>query len=201
MENKTLVFATSNVGKLKEIREMLEPLGYRILSLDDVHLEVEHPEDSETYEGNSRIKAEDIAARCDYPVIADDSGLSIEALNGFPGVHSARFLEGHPYSEKNRAILEMMKDIKDRRASYFTVITYIDKKKGVEVSFPGENKGEIAVSVDEHPINGFGYDPLFYSYDVKKTFSQTKPEEKDAISHRGRAIRQLVKYLKQHENE
>lgn len=201
MENKTLVFATSNVGKLKEIREMLEPLGYRILSLDDVHLEVEHPEDSETYEGNSRIKAEDIAARCDYPVIADDSGLSIEALNGFPGVHSARFLEGHPYSEKNRAILEMMKDIKDRRASYFTVITYIDKKKGVEVSFPGENKGEIAVSVDEHPINGFGYDPIFYSYDVKKTFSQTKPEEKDAISHRGRAIRQLVKYLKQHENE
>lgn len=201
MENKTLVFATSNVGKLKEIREMLEPLGYRILSLDDVHLEVEHPEDSETYEGNSRIKAEDIAARCDYPVIADDSGLSIEALNGFPGVHSARFLEGHPYSEKNRAILEMMKDIKDRRASYFTVITYIDKKKGVEVSFPGENKGEIAVSVDEHPINGFGYDPIFYSYDVKKTFSQTKPEEKDAISHRGRAIRQLVKYLKHHENE
>ncbi len=201
MENKTLVFATSNVGKLKEIREMLEPLGYRILSLDDVHLEVEHPEDSETYEGNSRIKAEDIAARCDCPVIADDSGLSIEALNGFPGVHSARFLEGHPYSEKNRAILEMMKDIKDRRASYFTVITYIDKKKGVEVSFPGENKGEIAVSVDEHPINGFGYDPIFYSYDVKKTFSQTKPEEKDAISHRGRAIRQLVKYLKQHENE
>lgn len=201
MENKTLVFATSNVGKLKEIREMLEPLGYRILSLDDVRLEVEHPEDSETYEGNSRIKAEDIAARCDYPVIADDSGLSIEALNGFPGVHSARFLEGHPYSEKNRAILEMMKDIKDRRASYFTVITYIDKKKGVEVSFPGENKGEIAVSVDEHPINGFGYDPIFYSYDVKKTFSQTKPEEKDAISHRGRAIRQLVKYLKQHENE
>lgn len=201
MENETLVFATSNVGKLKEIREMLEPLGYHILSLDDVHLKVEHPENSETYEGNSRIKAEDIAARCDYPVIADDSGLSIEALNGFPGLHSARFLEGHPYSEKNRAILEMMKNIKDRRASYFTVVTYIDKKKGVEVSFPGENKGEIVASVDEHPINGFGYDPIFYSYDVKKTFSQTKPEEKDAISHRGRAIRQLVEYLKQHEGE
>ena len=196
MENKTLVFATSNVGKLKEIREMLEPLGYRILSLDDVHLEVEHPEDSETYEGNSRFKADDIVARCDCPVIADDSGLSIEALNGFPGVHSARFLEGHPYSEKNRAILEMMKDIKDRRASYFTVITYIDKKKGVEVSFPGENKGEIAVSVDEHPINGFGYDPYFYIPEKGKTMAEMSLAEKNGLSHRGKALRKLTDLLR-----
>jgi XTP/dITP diphosphohydrolase len=199
MKKKTIVFATTNEGKIREIKEMLEPLGYQILSLKDVNLEVTHPEDAETFEGNSKIKAEDIASKCDYPVMADDSGLSIDALDGFPGVHSARFMEGHPYHEKNQAIIDMLKDKPTRAASYFTVVTYLDKKKGVEVTFPGENKGEIATVIDEHPINGFGYDPIFISYDLHKPFSQATPEEKDSVSHRGRAVKALAEYLKEHD--
>lgn len=193
---KTIVFASGNQDKVREVREMLEPIGYKVLSLKDLHLEVTHPEDAETFEGNSRIKAEDIASKCDYPVLSDDSGLSIDVLDGFPGVHSARFMEGHDYHEKNEAILEMLKDKQNRKASYFTVITYIDKSKNIEKVFPGENAGEIALTQDENPINGFGYDPIFYSYDLKKTFSQATPEEKDAVSHRGKALKDVVEFLR-----
>ncbi len=175
---------------------MLEPIGYKVLSLKDLNLEVTHPEDALTFEGNSRIKAEDIASKCEYPVLSDDSGLSIDALDGFPGVHSARFMEGHDYKEKNEALIEMLKDKKNRKASYLTVMTYIDKSKGIEEVFPGENAGEITTTQDMNPINGFGYDPIFFSYDLKKTFSQATPEEKDAVSHRGKAIRKVVEFLK-----
>ncbi len=197
---KTIVFASSNQDKVREVREVLEPLGYQVLSLKDLNLEVTHPEDSETFEGNSKIKAEDIAGKCDYPVLSDDSGLSIDALDGFPGVHSARFMEGHSYHEKNQALIDMLKDKDNKKASYYTVMTYIDKKKGIEKTFPGENAGEITSTIDENPINGFGYDPIFYSYDLKKTFSQATPEEKDAVSHRGRALLKVVEFLKE-ENE
>lgn len=193
----TIVFATSNEGKLKEIKEMLEPLGYIILSLKDLNLEVTHPEDSETFEGNSKIKAEDIANKCSYPVLSDDSGLMIEALNGFPGVHSARFLEGHSYDEKNQALIDMLKDKDNHKAKYVTVLTYIDKSKNIEKCFYGTNEGELTTTIDRNPINGFGYDPIFYSYDLKKTFSQATPEEKDSCSHRGRALHEFIKFLKE----
>ena len=196
---KVIVFATSNKNKVKEVKEMVEPFDIEILSLSDLNLEVTHPEDSETFEGNAKIKAEDIASKCDYPVLSDDSGLSINALNGFPGVHSARFMEGKPYVEKNRAILEMMKDIKDRRASFYTAMAYIDKKNGVEKVFFGENAGEITTDLDPNPVSGFGYDPIFYSYDLNKTFGQATSEEKDSVSHRGRALREFIKYLEKGE--
>lgn len=194
---KTIVFATGNENKVREVREMLSPLGYDVLSLKDVNLEVTHPEDASTFEGNSKIKAEDIASKCDYPVISDDSGLSIEALDGFPGVHSARFMEGHSYTEKNRAILDMLKDKENRRAYYDTVITFIDKKRKIEKTFPGRNEGEITKTLEENPKYGFGYDPIFYSYDLKKTFGDATPEEKDGVSHRGRAIKEFIKFMKE----
>lgn len=195
--NKTLVFATSNPNKVKEVREMLAPLHIEVLSLKDLNLEVTHPEDSETFEGNSKIKAEDIASKCSYPVISDDSGLSIVALGGFPGVHSARFMEGHSYTEKNLAILEKMKNITDRRATFHTVMTFIDKSKNIEVCFEGKNDGEITKDFDAEAPDGFGYDPIFYSYDLKKTFGRATSEEKDSVSHRGRALRKLVAYLQE----
>lgn len=193
---KTIVFATGNENKVREVREMLNPLGYQVLSLKDLGLEVTHPEDAETFEGNSKIKAEDIASKCDYPVLSDDSGLSIDALDGFPGVHSARFMEGHPYSEKNQAILKMMEGKKDRKATFHTVMTFLDKEKGIEKTFSGTNEGEITLTLDPNPKQGFGYDPIFYSFDLKKTFGQATPEEKDSVSHRGRALRKVVEYLK-----
>jgi len=193
--NNTLLFATSNEDKVREVREMLAPLHIQVLSLKDVGLKVEHPEDAETFEGNSKIKAEDIAKRCSYPVLSDDSGLSIDALGGFPGVHSARFMEGRPYSEKNRALVDMLKDKENRKASYFTVMTFISADRKREIAFEGRNDGEITTRVDDNATNGFGYDPIFYSYDLKKTFGRATPEEKDKVSHRGRAMQAFAAYI------
>lgn len=194
---KTIVFATSNKDKIREVKEMLLPLGYDVISMKDLNLEITHEEDAETFEGNSKIKAEEIASKCSFPVISDDSGLLIDALDGFPGVHSARFMEGHSYNEKNQALLEMLKGKDNRHASYETVITFIDKEKGIEVCFPGKNDGEISTTIDSNPINGFGYDPIFFSYDLNKKFSQATPSEKDGVSHRGKAIKKLVEFLKE----
>ena len=125
MNKKIIVFATSNPNKVVEVKEMLAPLGYEVLCLKDLGLEVTHPEDAETFVGNAKIKAEDIASKCDYPIISDDSGLSIEALDGFPGVHSARFREGHPYVEKNLAILKRMEGKEHRKAAFHTARVYM----------------------------------------------------------------------------
>lgn len=194
---KTIVIATSNKNKIHEIKEMMIGLDINVLSLSDLSLTVRKEETGLTFEENAKIKAEDIAEQCDYPVFSDDSGLCIDALDGFPGVHSARFMEGHTYLEKNKAILEKLKGIEDRRASFYTVMVYIDKKNGIEKSFFGKNEGEITEDIDMNPQGGFGYDPIFYSYDLHKRFSEASAIEKDSVSHRGRALRQLLDYLKE----
>lgn len=193
---KTIIFATSNPDKVKEVREMVAPLDYEVLSLKDVGLEVTHPEDGDTFEANAAIKARDIAEKTTLPVLSDDSGLVIDALDGFPGVHSARFMEGHPYSEKNATILQMMKGKEDRSARFYSAMVYLDKSRGIEKCFLGVNEGEITETLDLNPISGFGYDPIFYSYDLKKTFGQCTSEEKDSVSHRGRALRMVLEFLK-----
>lgn len=194
--NKKIVFATHNPHKVQEVRDMLSPLGYAVFSLEDLHLKETKEETAETFEGNSKIKAEDIASQCtEIAVLADDSGLSIQTLDGFPGVHSARFMEGQGYLEKNKAILRMMEGKEDRRASFLTVLTYIDEKREKEIHFLGEDKGEIIALFPEGNQNGFGYDPIFYSYALKKTYGEASPEEKNSVSHRGRALRKLVAYL------
>lgn len=189
-----IVFATSNVNKVREVKEMLEDTDIEILSLSEIKLHVNHPEDSDTFVGNARIKAEDIAFQCDYPVLSDDSGLSIDALDGFPGVHSARFMEGHPYEEKNQAILSLMEGKKNRKAAFHTAMVFCDRKNSIEKVFSGSNEGEITKELDPNPISGFGYDPIFYSYDLKKTFGKATAEEKDSVSHRGRALAKFKEY-------
>ena len=194
--NKTIVLATSNANKLIEVKEVLSPLGFEVLSLKDLSLKQTAPEDGLTFVDNARIKAEDIASLCSYPVLSDDSGLCIEALDGFPGVHSARFMEGMDYKLKNQAIIEKMKGITDRRAYFACAMVYIDKKNGIDKAFEAHSEGEITLEVDPNPISGFGYDPIFYSYELKKTFGQASMEEKDKVSHRGKALLQVVEYLK-----
>ena len=198
---KKIVFATSNPHKVREVREMLAPLGYEVLSLKDLGLTVDAEEIASDFEGNARIKAFDILPKCDYPVLSDDSGLCIHALDGFPGVHSARFMEGHTYEEKCNAIIDMLKDKKDRSATFYTAMVYMDKRRGIDLCFMGETEGEIADFFDKEAPDQFGYDPVFYSYDLKKTFGRVTPEEKDSISHRGRALRKLLGYLKDHAQE
>lgn len=201
MNKKTLIFATSNPNKVKEVKERLAPYGFEVLCLKDIGLEVTHPEDAMTFVGNAKIKAEDIASKCPYPVISDDSGLSIEALDGFPGVHSARFREGHPYEEKNQAILKRREDKEDRRAAFHTAMVYLDKNRGIEKVFEGIAPGEIVKTFDPKRKNGFGYDPIFYSYDLKKTFGEATREEKDSVSHRGRALKKAREFITSLEKE
>lgn len=191
-----IVFATSNVNKVREVKEMLVGMEVEILSLSDLGLSVTHEEDSPTFEGNAKIKAEDIAEKCSYPVLSDDSGLAIEALDGFPGVHSARFMEGHSYEEKNLAILDRMKDKENRKAAFYTAMAFIDKSRNIEKVFFGKNEGHITEEMDYHPISGFGYDPIFFSDDLNKTFGQATAEEKDSVSHRGRALMSFMEYYK-----
>ncbi|MFA6625020.1 MAG: RdgB/HAM1 family non-canonical purine NTP pyrophosphatase [Bacilli bacterium] len=194
--NKTIVFATSNENKVKEIKEMLISLDITLLTLKDLGLTITAIETEDNFEGNALIKAKDIASKCDYPVLADDSGLSIRVLNGFPGVHSARFMEGMSYKDKCNAIIGMMKNDVDRRASYFDALVYIDKKNNIEKTFLGRCDGDITLEYDEEAPYGFGYDPIFYSYDLRKTFGRSLPEEKDHISHRGKALQMLLDYLR-----
>lgn len=110
--------------------------------------------------------------------------------------HSARFMEGHPYEEKNLAILKMMEDKENRKAAFYTAMVFIDKKRNIEKTFFGKNEGEITKEMDYHPISGFGYDPIFFSYDLNKTFGQATLIEKDSISHRGKALMSFLEYYK-----
>ncbi len=190
------VFASHNQHKLQEVREMLSPF-LEVISLDDINLEQECEETGETFEDNALIKAQDIASRCDYAVISDDSGLAVDALGGFPGVHSARFMEGSPYKDKCEAIIGMLKDKEDRSASFNTAICYIPADRCKTVIFKGQDLGMIIEEYPQDEQNGFGYDPVFYSYALEKTYGQATAEEKNSVSHRGRALRKFVQYLEE----
>lgn len=152
-------------------------------------------ETGSTFEENSLIKARYIAKQLpDKIVIADDSGLEIHGLNGFPGIYSARFMEGSSYNEKNLAIIEKMKDLKDRTANFTTVISLVNFDEN-DRTFSGKAFGHIEREIEGN--NGFGYDPIFYSDDLNKTFGNSTNQEKSSISHRGKALVKLVDYIKQ----
>lgn len=188
---KKIVVATNNQGKLKEIKEILK--DYELLSLKDINCKIEVEENQETFEGNSKKKAKEIAELINMPCIADDSGLCIEAFNGWPGVHTARFLgeEATPI-QRNEAILEKMKDLKEeeRKAKVVCVVTYCEDGKFIVVR--GETKGKIAQ--EPRGENGFGFDPIFELEDGK-TYAELTEKEKNAISHRRRALENLQKQL------
>ncbi|MCH3966417.1 MAG: RdgB/HAM1 family non-canonical purine NTP pyrophosphatase [Bacilli bacterium] len=192
---KTIVFATHNEDKVKEVKEMLNELGYKVLSLKDLGLKVEAEEVADNFENNARIKAFDILPKTGFPVLADDSGLCVHALDGFPGVHSARFMEGHTYEEKCNEIIRRLSGKEDKKATFYTDMVFIDKVHGIDLCFEGTAEGEILPSYDKEAPDKFGYDPVFYSYDLRKSFGRATAEEKNSISHRGRALRKLFDYL------
>ena len=195
MDKNEIVVATSNQGKMKEYRLMLEPLGYKVTSLKDIDMTLDVEETGSTFEENSLIKARYIAKKLPNKiVIADDSGLEIHGLNGFPGIYSARFMEGSSYEKKNLAIIEKMRDLKDRTANFTTVISLVnfDEK---DHTFSGKAFGHIEKEIEGN--NGFGYDPIFFSDDLNKTFGNSTNQEKSSISHRGKALIKLVDYINQ----
>ncbi len=185
---KKIVVATNNEGKLKEIRDILKE--YQLLSLKDVNCKIEVEEDQDTFEGNSLKKAKEISEILKMPCIADDSGLCINIYNGWPGVHTARFLgENATAKERNQYILEKMKDLKgtDRKASVKCCITYYEN--GNYVVGKGEIQGKIAKT--PRGDNGFGFDEIFELEDGR-TYAELSKEEKNKISHRRLALQDLL---------
>ncbi len=191
-----LVFATNNPHKMEEIRHMLSPV-FEILSLADIGCFEEIPEDRETLEENASQKAHYIFDRYGLNCFADDTGLEINALNGEPGVYSARYAGPQRNSHDNvRLVLEKMNKINQRKARFRTVISLIIN--GVETRFEGIVNGVILR--EERGEGGFGYDPVFKPEESYLAFAEMSLAEKNIISHRGRAISALINYLNQHMN-
>ena len=188
---KDIMIATSNKGKVREYKSLLEPLGYIVHDLSELD-PIEIDENGSTFQENALIKAKSIKDKCNMTVIADDSGLEIDALNKEPGIHSARYLEGHDYSYKNKVLLERMKGKTDRSARFVCAIALCDETG--DHLFTGVMEGKI--SDQAAGDNGFGYDPIFLVEQFGKTSAQLTMEQKNSVSHRGIATRELLDYLK-----
>ena len=192
---KKIVIASGNQGKIREFRQMLEPEGYEVLTLKDLPDPVEPEETGTTFQENAVLKAKAVTDRYGLEAIADDSGISIACLNEEPGIHSARWL-GHdtPYDIKNAKVLELVSGHNDRTAHYSCAIAWCSPDREPVVFFDTWY-GEIA----KEPMgeNGFGYDPIFYVPEAGRTAAQLTYEEKNAVSHRGKALRKLEAWLRE----
>lgn len=192
-----IVVASRNKKKVGEIKNIFGSIGYSVLSLDDLGIDIRVEEDGDTFEANSYKKAFEVMKATGEIALADDSGLEVEALGGLPGVHSARFAgEGASDQENNIKLLSLMQDIPggDRKARFVCVITVVFPDGG-HISARGECEGQILF--EPRGCGGFGYDPLFYIPDYGKTFAELEPEVKNAISHRAKALSKIKEMLEQ----
>lgn len=190
----TIYLATNNKHKLKEINE-IKPDGFEIKGMFEILKNFEVNEDGKTFLENSIKKAIETAQVLRMPVLADDSGLEIEILNGFPGVYSARFMENKSYIEKMKHILKKMENVpfEKRKARFVCAATYYNPKNNILFSVEGEIKGKIAYSILGK--DGFGYDPIFIPEGETLTFGQLGQEVKNRISHRKSAFQKLFTIL------
>lgn len=198
---KRLVFATNNQHKLEEVRALLNEAGeevasqYEIVSLSDIGCTDDIPETGMTFADNAMQKAEYVKVHYNVDCFADDSGLEVRALGMEPGVRSARYAEDLGFSHNDNAnmdkLLDRMAHVKERQAQFRTVIVLL--MDGNRYEFEGVCRGEIGSSRSGN--KGFGYDPIFYPEGHTVTFAEMSMEDKNLISHRGRAVRQLVKFL------
>ena len=197
MERK-FILASNNDGKIREMKEKLNPLGITVISQKEAGYNIEVDETGTTFEENATLKAEAIYKLSKLPVISDDSGLEIDALNGEPGIYSARYAGENATDEDRRnKVLNLMKNVeKEKRTARFTcAICYIDEDGNKHI-FKQSCEGTKAT--EPHGVNGFEYDPIFLV--GEKSFAELSNNEKNKISHRGKAIDEFVKYLKQEEN-
>ena len=182
------IVATKNKGKIKEIRAILEGTGISVLSMEEAGITSDIIEDGETFEENARKKAEAVFRLTGKPALADDSGLAVDALGGAPGVYSARYAGTGRSGDNNQKLLAAMQGESERSARFVCVMVLITGENE-ELVVRGECEGEIADGLSG--TNGFGYDPLFYLPAYRKTMAELPEEEKNRISHRGRALREL----------
>lgn len=193
--NFEIVLATNNAHKLKEVREILSPHKIVVYGLSDLNLKPEDVvENADNYYGNALIKARSVQKLTAMPIIADDSGLEIFAMDNQPGLHSARFAQEHGGHDKAIAtILDFLKDKDNRNARFVCDIVLLNMEKE-PLLFEGIATGHIAT--EPYGKGGFGYDPVFVSDELGKTFAEASGEEKNKASHRGKALKKLLTYLK-----
>lgn len=191
-EIKEIVFATNNSHKLQEVRQIVGD-SYIIRSLSDIGCHDDIPETADTLNGNALIKARWVKERYGFDCFADDTGLMVDALDGAPGVHTARYAGEECSSEKNiDKLLRELADKSNRNARFSTIIALIIGEN--EIILEGKVNGSIAT--EKSGCDGFGYDPIFIPEGYDITFAQMSAEEKNAISHRARAIAKLINHLK-----
>lgn len=187
---KKLVFATHNLHKLEEIRNILK--NYEVIGLPDIGCHEDIVEDADDLQGNAKIKADFVTSNFHLDCFADDTGLEVEALGGAPGVYSARYAgEGCSYHDNVVKLLKALDGVENRKARFRTVIAL--NINGEQHFFEGVVNGKILT--EEHGDGGFGYDPIFQPDGYDLSFSEMKMDEKNKISHRGRATAKLVEFL------
>lgn len=191
---RRLVIATNNAGKVKEIKKLLNGYDYDVLSLKDIGIDIDIEETGNCFEENSLIKARAVHKITGGMVIADDSGLEIDFLNGAPGIYSARFLGNRTDESRYEGVLALMDGIPDEyRSARFRCAACLVSDTA-ELIFPGTIEGRIAFTPNGD--NGFGYDPVFFIPEYNKTMAQLDSETKNRISHRGKAFELLAAKLK-----
>lgn len=195
---KKLIFATGNKDKMREIREILADCDVEIYSMKEAGIQVDIVEDGATFEENSLIKARAVAAQTDAIVLADDSGLEIDALNKEPGVYSARYMgEDTSYSIKNQNLIERLEGVpKEKRTARFVCAIAAVLPDGQELVTRQTMEGYIGWEPEGE--NGFGYDPIFYLDEFGCSSAALSREQKNSISHRGKALRAMKAMLKKY---
>lgn len=190
-----LLVATNNAHKIHEYEEMFNPLGIEVVSPKSLGIVEDPLEDGDSYEANSLIKAKALQKYVDFPIIADDSGLNVVALNNFPGIYSSRFAsENGGNALANPKLIEMLKPYEDKSAFFTCVITLLNVKNK-PIQFKGICPGKIL----DKPLGdgGFGYDPIFYSTEANICFGIASEKIKNKYSHRAKALEQLIAFLKE----
>ena len=194
-----IVFATGNAGKVKEIRMIMEDTGKEVISMKEADISIDIEENGSTYEENALLKARAVASCTDAIVMADDSGLEIDYLNGEPGVFSARYMgEDTSYRIKNANLIERLNGVPDeQRTARFVCAIAAVLPDGRELTTRATIEGRIGY--EEKGEHGFGYDPIFYVPEFQKTTAELTEEEKNQVSHRGKALQLMKEELKRYE--
>ncbi len=192
MEKQTLVLASGNKDKIREISNMLPE--YKVVGYKELGFNEEIEETGITFYENALIKAKTVAEALNLPALADDSGIAVDALNGAPGVYSARYAGDGVDEHNNDLLLKNLEGVKNRSAKFVCCMVYYTPE-GKSVSAQGETLGEILY--ERAGRNGFGYDPIFFSKDLNKSLGVASEEEKNTISHRSRALKEIKEKIKE----
>ena len=197
---KKIVFATGNQGKLREVKKILADLDMDIVSMKEEGIQIDVNENGATFAENAQIKATAIGAHTDAIVLADDSGLVIDALNGEPGIYSARYMgEDTSYRIKNQNLIDRLEGVPDeKRTARFVCAIAAALPDGTVLHTEGPIEG--IIGYEERGENGFGYDPIFYVPKLGKTTAELSDDEKNAISHRGSALEKMKVLLREYIN-